>query len=55
MSDPTEEIRKQLTREMNENPQSRFALEAEHGHVWDTACQGQSKNRPVRRRKTRPA
>ena len=37
MSDPTENIRKQLVNEINAVPGSREALEAEHGQVWDTS------------------
>ncbi|WP_417746698.1 hypothetical protein [Rosistilla oblonga] len=36
MSDPTESIRRQEVAEINANPGSREALEAEHGQVWDT-------------------
>ena len=36
MSDPTESIRKELLAEINAEPGSREALEAEHGQVWDT-------------------
>jgi hypothetical protein len=36
MSDPTESIRKTLLAEINAEPGSREALEAEHGQVWDT-------------------
>ena len=36
MSDPTEEIRRELLAEINATPGSREALEAEHGQVWDT-------------------
>ena len=37
MSDPTESIRRQRVAEINAEPGSREALEAEHGKVWDTA------------------
>ena len=37
MSDPTESIRRQEVAEINANPGSRQALEAEHGQVWDTS------------------
>jgi hypothetical protein len=36
MSDPTEAIRKELVVQINAEPGSREALEAEHGEVWDT-------------------
>jgi hypothetical protein len=36
MSDPTESIRKELLVQINAEPGSREALEAEHGVVWDT-------------------
>lgn len=36
MSDPTETIRRQQVAEINAEPGSREALEAEHGQVWDT-------------------
>jgi hypothetical protein len=36
MSDPTESIRRDLVAEINAQPGSREALEAEHGRVWDT-------------------
>jgi hypothetical protein len=36
MSDPTEQIRRKLIVEINHQPGSREALEAEHGRVWDT-------------------
>jgi len=36
MSDPTESIRAELLAEINAEPGSREALEAEHGQVWDT-------------------
>lgn len=36
MSDPTEAIRKELLVQINAEPGSREALEAEHGQVWDT-------------------
>ena len=36
MSDPTETIRKELLAEINAQPGSREALEAQHGQVWDT-------------------
>lgn len=37
MSDSTETIRRQRLAEINAEPGSREALEAEHGQVWDTA------------------
>jgi hypothetical protein len=36
MRDPTETIRRALVAEINHNPNSREALEAKHGKVWDT-------------------
>jgi len=36
MSDPTENIRRELVKEINANPGSREALEAAHGQVWST-------------------
>ena len=36
MSDPTEAIRRERLAEINAEPGSREALEAEHGRVWDT-------------------
>ena len=36
MNDPTEAIRRQQVAEINLQPGSREALEAEHGQVWDT-------------------
>ena len=36
MNDPTETIRRQRLAEINTEPGSREALEAEHGQVWDT-------------------
>ena len=41
MSDPTETIRKEMLIEINANPGSREALEAEHGQVWDTKQLGE--------------
>jgi hypothetical protein len=37
MSDPTENIRKQMLAEINAVPGSREYLEAKHGQVWDTS------------------
>lgn len=37
MSDPTESIRRQQVQQINAEPGSREALEAEHGQVWDTS------------------
>ena len=37
MSDPTETIRRQRVMEINLQPGSREALEAQHGQVWSTA------------------
>ena len=36
MSDPTEAIRRQRLFEINAEPGSREALEAQYGQVWDT-------------------
>jgi hypothetical protein len=36
MSDPTEAIRKELVAQINAEPGSREALEAQHGQIWDT-------------------
>lgn len=36
MTDPTETIRRELAQEINAEPGSREALEAQHGQVWDT-------------------
>ena len=36
MSDPTETIRRQRVAEINAEPGSRAALEAQYGQVWDT-------------------
>jgi hypothetical protein len=36
MSDPTEAIRRARLVEINAEPGSREALEAQHGRVWDT-------------------
>jgi len=36
MNDPTETIRRQRLAEINCDPGSRAALEAEYGQVWDT-------------------
>jgi len=36
MTDPTETIRRQRLVEINAEPGSREALEAQHGKVWDT-------------------
>lgn len=36
MSDPTESIRRQRLADINAEPGSREALEAEHGQVWST-------------------
>lgn len=43
MSDPTEAIRRQQVAEINAEPGSREALEAQHGQVWDTQPQHQYK------------
>lgn len=36
MNDPTEPIRRERLAEINAEPGSRAALEAEYGQVWDT-------------------
>ena len=36
MSDPTETVRRQMVAEINADPGSREALEAEYGQVWNT-------------------
>ena len=36
MHDPTETIRREQVAEINAEPGSREALEAQHGQVWDT-------------------
>lgn len=36
MDDPTETARRERLAEINAEPGSREALEAEHGQVWDT-------------------
>ncbi len=36
MPDATEMVRRQRLADINAEPGSREALEAEHGHVWDT-------------------
>jgi hypothetical protein len=36
MDDPTEAARRERLAEINAEPGSREALEAEHGRVWDT-------------------
>ena len=36
MTDPTEPIRRQRLAEINAEPGSREALEAQYGQVWDT-------------------
>jgi len=36
MTDPTEQIRRELVVEINSLPGSREALEAQHGQVWNT-------------------
>ena len=36
MNDPTEAARRERLGEINTEPGSREALEAEHGQVWDT-------------------
>ena len=34
--DDTEDIRREMVKQINAEPGSRQALEAEHGQVWDT-------------------
>jgi hypothetical protein len=41
MTDPTEAIRRERLAEINAEPGSREALEAQHGQVWDTQQLGQ--------------
>lgn len=36
MTDPTEDIRKQMIADINAQPGSREYLQAQHGQVWDT-------------------
>lgn len=36
MQDPTEDIRRTMVAEINHEPGSREALEAQHGQVWST-------------------
>jgi len=38
MTDPTEDIRREMLVQINAAPESREHLEHEHGRVWDT-CQ----------------
>ena len=42
--DPTETIRRRQLAEINADPGSREALEAEHGQVWDTEELGRDFN-----------
>ena len=37
MTDPTEDIRKEMVAEINAQPGSREYLEAKHGQVWTTS------------------
>jgi hypothetical protein len=37
MTDPTEDIRKQMVAEINAEPGSREYLQAKHGRVWTTS------------------
>jgi len=37
MTDPTEDIRKQMLADINAQPGSREYLQAKHGQVWDTS------------------
>ena len=39
--DPTESIRREMLAEINAQPGSREALEAEHGQVWNTQQLGE--------------
>jgi hypothetical protein len=41
VNDPTEAIRRARQAEINAEPGSREALEAEHGQVWDTGQLGE--------------
>ncbi|HPM85379.1 MAG TPA: hypothetical protein PLF81_31975 [Candidatus Anammoximicrobium sp.] len=41
MPDATEAVRRELLAEINAQPGSREALEAQHGRVWDTQELGQ--------------
>jgi hypothetical protein len=41
MTDPTEEARRVRLTEINTQPGSREALQAQHGPVWDTAQLGE--------------
>jgi len=41
MNDPTENIRRERLIEINAEPGSREALEAQYGQVWDTAQLGE--------------
>jgi hypothetical protein len=41
MTDPTEDIRRQMLTEINAQPGSREYLEAKHGQVWSTNELGQ--------------
>lgn len=36
MHDPTENIRKEMVNDINNNPNEREALENKYGEVWDT-------------------
>ena len=36
MTEPTEQIRRQVLSEINAEPGSREALQMQHGQVWDT-------------------
>ena len=36
MNDPTENIRRELVKEINSNPNERESLEKLYGQVWDT-------------------
>lgn len=36
MKDETEDIRRQMVKDINANPGSREYLEQQHGQVWDT-------------------
>ena len=41
MDDPTESLRRERLAEINAEPGSREALQAQHGQVWDTLELGQ--------------
>ncbi len=37
MTEPTEDIRRQMLAAINAQPGSRYSLEHKHGQVWDTS------------------